>query len=96
LFLFRLAAQLGMTVAQLCEQMSSTELSEWMAVHRYFMPLQDSWHQTGVLASSMLAPYAGKGKTPKPADFIPVDSPPQHPVQMLEQLAELQRQLRGS
>ena len=93
--MFRLAAQLGMTVAELCDRMSSTELSEWMAVHRYFMPLQDSWHQTGIMASAMLAPYSGKSKPPKPIDFVPVEKPPQHPLQMQAALEELRRQLRG-
>jgi hypothetical protein len=95
LFLFRLAAQLGMTVAELCERMTSTELSEWMAVHRYFMPLQDSWHQTGVLAASVLAPHRGNGKPARPADFVPIEQPPQHPVQREETLRELYQQLRG-
>ena len=84
-----------MTVAELCDRMSSTELSEWMAVHRYFMPLQDSWHQTGVLASAMLAPYCGKSKPPKPQDFVPIEKPPQHELQMQAALEELRRKLRG-
>jgi len=95
LFLFRLAAQLGKTVAQLCQELSSTELSEWMAVHRYFMPLADPWHQTGVLASAAVAPYAGKGKSPKPSDFVPIETPPQHPEQMREAIELLRKQLRG-
>ena len=93
--MFRLAAQLGMTVAELCDRMSSTELSEWMAVHRFFMPLQDSWHQTGIMASAMLAPYSGKSKPPKPIDFVPIEKPPQHELQMQAALEELRRQLRG-
>jgi len=84
-----------MTVAELCDKMSSTELSEWMAVHRFFMPLQDSWHQTGILASAMLAPYSGKSKPPKPIDFVPIEKPPQHELQMQAALEELRRQLRG-
>jgi hypothetical protein len=84
-----------MTVGELCHRMSSRELSEWMAIHRYFMPLTDSWHQTGVMASAMLAPYSGKGKPPKPADFVPLETPPQHPIQTQETLEELRRQLRG-
>jgi len=96
LFLFRLAAQLGMTVAQLCETMSSRELSEWMAVHRFFMPLADSWHQTGIMASAMLAPYSGKSKPPKPQDFVPIELPPQHQVQAEDAFRELQRQLEGN
>ena len=93
--MFRLAAQLGMTVAELCDKMSSTELSEWMAVHRFFMPLQDSWHQTGIMASAMLAPYSGKSKPPRPIDFVPIEKPPQHELQMQAALEELRRQLRG-
>ena len=93
--MFRLAAQLGMTVAELCDRMSSTELSEWMAVHRFYMPLQDSWHQTGIMASAMLAPYSGKSKPPKPIDFVPIEKPPQHELQMQAALEELRRQLRG-
>ena len=84
-----------MTVAELCSRMDSQELSEWMAVHRYFMPLPDPWHQTGVLASAALAPYSGKGKTPKPADFVPLQQPPRHPLQDEEALLEFSRQLRG-
>jgi len=75
--------------------MDSRELSEWMAVHRFFMPLPDSWHQTGILASAMLAPYSSKGKAPKVQDFVPVEKPPQHRVQEEAVLLELQRQLRG-
>jgi hypothetical protein len=84
-----------MTVAQLCETMSSRELSEWMAVHRFYMPLADSWHQTGVIASAILAPYSGRGKTPKPQDFVPIERPPQHDLQIRAAMEELSRQLRG-
>jgi hypothetical protein len=84
-----------MTVRQLCDTMDSRELSEWMAVHRYFMPLPDSWHQTGVLASAALAPYSGKGRPPKPEDFVPLQQPPRHRLQDEAALAELSRQLRG-
>ena len=96
MFLFRLAATLGMTVAELCERMDSRELSEWMAVHRFFVPLPDSWQQTALLASATLAPYAKKGHPPKPGDFIPVEKPPQHQEQINAMIRELSRQLRGS
>ena len=84
-----------MTVTELCSRMDSRELSEWMAVHRYYMPLPDAWHQTGILAASMLAPYSPKGKTPKAADFVPVETPPQHQSQLDAAVLELRRQLRG-
>lgn len=84
-----------MTVRQLCDTMDSRELSEWMAVHRFYMPLPDSWHQTGVLAASTLAPYSPRGKAPKASDFVPIENPPQHPLQAQAAFAELSRQLRG-
>ena len=96
MFLFRLAATLGWSVKQICTDMDSQELSEWVAVHTYFMPLPDPWHQTGVLASSMLAPYSPKGRPPKALDFVPITKPPQHPEQIAEMLRQLQQELRGS
>lgn len=84
-----------MTVAELCSRMDSRELSEWMAVHRFFMPLPDSWHQTGVVAAAAVAPYAKRGHAPKAADFVPIEKPPQHYLQDQAALEELRRQLRG-
>jgi len=75
--------------------MDSRELSEWMAVHRYFMPLPSAWEQTGLLAACQLAPYSPKGKTPKAADFVPIEKPPQHPEQIAAALRELQTKMRG-
>lgn len=75
--------------------MDSRELSEWMAVHRFYMPLPDSWHQTGILAASMLAPYSPRGKAPKPQDFVPMENPPQHSLQAEAAFEELGKQLRG-
>jgi len=76
--------------------MDSQELSEWVAVHTYFMPLPDPWHQTGVLASAVVAPYSPKGRVPKPSDFMPMEKPPQHPEQLAEMLRQLKQELRGS
>lgn len=84
-----------MTVQEICERMDSRELSEWMAVHRFFMPLSDSWHQTGILASAMLAPYSGKSKQPKPSDFVPVERPPQHVLQDQAVFRQLSEMLKG-
>jgi len=84
-----------MTVAQLCDTMSSTELSEWMAVHRFFVPLPDAWHQTGVLAAAMVAPYAKQSQAPKPAELVPIEKPPQHELQLTAAIEELRRQLHG-
>jgi hypothetical protein len=78
-----------MTVRELSQRMDSRELAEWIAMHRYYSPLPDSWRQTGLLASASLAPYCSKGRTPKPDDFVPVEEPPQHESQMLDVLAEM-------
>lgn len=95
MFLFRLAATLGWSVKQICTDMDSQELSEWVAVHTYFMPLPDPWHQTGVLASAVVAPYSPKGRVPKALDFVPIEKPPQHPEQLAAALRQLQQELRG-
>lgn len=93
MFLFRLAACLGWSVKQICTEMDSTELSEWMAVHRYYMPLEDPWHQTGVLAAAVLAPYSPKGRPAKASDFVPIEKPPQHPEQIAAALRQLKAEL---
>ena len=77
-----------MTVADLCRRMDSRELSEWMAYTRYYQALPDSWAQTGVLASTILAPHSGD-KTPKPSVFIPTEKAPQHESQDLAALMQL-------
>jgi hypothetical protein len=78
-----------MTLKQLHRDMDSVEFSEWMAYHRFFSPLPDTWRQTGLLASAALAPHCPRGRTPKSEDFVPVETPPQHQLQVLEQLNAL-------
>lgn len=95
MFLFRLAGHLGMTVSELSERMTSAELSEWMALDMYHRPLPDSWRQTGVLASAMLAPYSGRGKKPKPEEFVPVARLPQTQDEMVTELQKLKRLAKG-
>ena len=43
--------------------------------------------------SAMLAPYSPKGKAPSAEDFNPIEKPPQHQDQMLEQLRLLAKSL---
>lgn len=82
-----------MTVKELCERMDSQELSEWMAYTRYYEALPDSWAETGLAVSAILAPYSPKGKAPKASDFIPLEKPPQHEAQAADVIRELARQL---
>lgn len=90
-----LAGHLKMTVGELEQRMDSRELSEWLAFARFYQPLDNSWAQTGVLASSVLAPYSRRGHVPKPQDFIPIEAPPQHRTQMLDVLSQMKRDLDG-
>lgn len=78
-----------MTVRELERRMDSRELSEWIAYTRYYQPLPDSWRQTGLVASAVLAPHSPRGRGPKPADFVPVETPPQHPDQVRSEIQKL-------
>jgi hypothetical protein len=82
-----------MTVGELERRMDSKELSEWVAYTRHFEAIPDSWRETGLIVSAMLAPYSRKGQSPRPEDFIPIESPPQHPEQMRDAIDELNRRL---
>ena len=69
--LFRLAGHLGMTVGEIEERMSSTELAEWVALIRldpwgYYR--SDTQH-----ALSAWAPMAAWSKGAKISDFMPRD-----------------------
>jgi hypothetical protein len=82
-----------MTVRELCERMDSAELSEWMAFTRYFFALPNPWLETGLIASSLAAPYCQPGEVPKPGDFVPLERPPQAPEQDREALLKLRKNL---
>ena len=88
-FLFRLAGHLKMTVKQLCREMDSRELSEWVAFTRHYHALPDPWQQTALLTSAVLAPYSPAGKAPKASDFNPIEKPPQHADQIRTELQKL-------
>ena len=83
-----------MTVSELCRRMDSRELSEWMAIHRYYHAIPDEWEQTGLIVSSLLAPYS-RDTVPKPADFVPTQTPPRHPEQDIAALRQLARELNS-
>jgi len=82
-----------MTLEDLLTRMSSREFSYWMAYHRYYEPVGGEWDRAGLVASASLAPYCPRGRTPKPKDFIPILKPPQHRLQMLEELQKLKQAL---
>lgn len=81
-----------MTVRELSERMDSAEFSEWIAYNRYYSALPDSWRETALIVTALLAPHIGKNqKRPKPDDFIPTEPPPQHESQDIASLRELRR-----
>lgn len=91
----RLAGHLGVMLEDVLAKMSSREFAYWQAYHRYYEPIGGEWDRAGLVASAVLAPYCSRGSTPKPKDFIPILKPPQHRLQMLEELAKLDRALKG-
>lgn len=84
-----------MTVSELERRMDAREFAEWLAYTRYFEAIPDSWRETGLIASAVLAPYSAKGKAPKADDFVPIEKPPQHRDQMVDQIKQLQQFFNG-
>ena len=89
----RLAGHLHKTLAEI-DRMDSREFSMWLAYSRWFRPLDDPWLQTGMLVSSVLAPYT-KGKMPEAMDFVPIEGKtPQHPKQIEETIRRMAADLK--
>lgn len=82
-----------MTVGEIERRMTTRELAEWMAYTRHFQAIPDSWAETGLLTSAIMAPYCQKGQAPKASDFNPIEAPPQHVVQARDVLLDLKKQL---
>jgi hypothetical protein len=59
----------------------------------YYHAIPDSWAETGLTVSAILAPYSEKGKAPRASDFIPVEEAPQHEVQARDVILDLKKQL---
>ena len=74
---------------QLEENMTSTELSEWLAVDLFHQPLTNSWLEAGTVAAAAVAPYAKKGKNFKAVDFVPLQKLPQTQAEMARELSKL-------
>jgi hypothetical protein len=95
-FLFALAGHLKMTVRELGERMDSAELTEWKAYTTYFVPIENPWLQTGLVASIATAPYTPTGERPRTAiDFVPKLRAPQHESQDRAAVEQLARELGG-
>ena len=80
-----------MTQGELCSRMTSRELSEHIAYTRWFAALPDSWRQTGLVVSALLAPHCERNRRPKPEDFNPIEKPPQHESQDIDALMQLRK-----
>lgn len=90
--MLQLAGHLGKSLREI-EALDCDELAHWMAYHRFFRPLNDPWQHAGIVASATLAPYSKRGRQPKPKDFIPTETPPQHRHQMHDELQKLKRMM---
>lgn len=82
-----------MTVGEIESRMTTRELAEWVAYTKYFQALDDSWAETGLIVSAVLAPHCEPGRAPKASEFIPIEEPPQHEQQALDVIRELRKQL---
>lgn len=82
-----------MTVGELSRRMTTKEFAEWLAFTRYYQAIPDSWAETGLLVSSIMAPHCERGKGPKASEFNPIETPPQHQSQAKEVLLDLRKQL---
>jgi hypothetical protein len=90
--MFAVARDLRMTVRELGTRMDSAEFSEWIAYNRYYSALPDSWRETALIVTALLAPHIGKNqKRPKPEDFNPIEHPPQHESQDFSAIMELRK-----
>lgn len=84
-----------MTVKELSVRMDSQELAEWIAYTRYFQALPDSWAETSLLVSTVMAPHCKEGSVPKPTSFVPTIQPPQHQSQEMAELLKLKAAFGG-
>lgn len=78
-----------MTLRELADRMDSREFSLWIAFHRFYEPLPEPWFEAGMVASAAVAPYCKPGNRPKASDFVPIESPVSHQVQIQETLKML-------
>lgn len=76
------------------EGLPLTTYRELLAFDRFFEPIGRQWEQTGMLAALAIAPHV-RGRTPKPADFIPVQKPPMTAAEIAAELSKLQPKTDG-
>lgn len=71
--MFRLAKELGMTVAELGRRVGNSELVEWMAFSSIepFGSEVESWRSGNVCASIWNVQATKKSKIRQPGDFMP-------------------------
>jgi len=82
-----------MTVGEIERRMTTRELGEWLAYTKYFQAIPDSWAETGLMTSAIMAPHCKPGQAPKASDFNPVETPPQHQTQARDVILDLRQQL---
>lgn len=73
--------------------MTTREFAEWLAYTRYYQAIPDSWAETALMTSAIMAPHCKEGQAPSASEFNPVETPPQHVTQAKEVILDLRQQL---
>lgn len=95
MFLFKLAGHLHKSVSEIERTVGSDELTEWMAYHKYFHPIGDVERLLSMLIVAIIGGYRGrKGPLPKADAFRGVSKPPQHEIQIRDELDALALELQ--
>lgn len=88
-----------MTVAELLERIGSRELAEWAAYEKITGPLgrRRSDIQAAIIAATVANANRGKGRAPKPADFLPQwDKQPKTADQLWHKAQQLNAAMGGT
>ena len=91
--MIRLCLATGWTL-EYVESLPITTYRELLAFDRYVEPIGREWEQTATIAALTIAPHV-KGRTPKPADFIPVRKPPMSAEEIAAELSKLNLSSNG-
>ena len=91
--MFRLALALGMTVAELGNRMSYSELMEWIAFYN-LEPFGDEWRMAGMQCATIAnyAPFR-KGRGRKIEEFMPLKEREQTPAESRKVFAGLGKKI---
>jgi hypothetical protein len=94
----RLCALLGIHSRHALKRLlTHRDYLDWQALYRV-----DPWGEdradlrAGIIASAAISPYAKKGQTPRPVDFMPYAKPPGPRRQTAEQIKQIATSIAGN